>query len=453
MNPLRRLHTEQQSPWLDDLTREQLANGALHRLIDRGIRGLTSNPSTFARAVAVWAGHWSWPSPCLPGAPRPPERWQVPPSPLSTSASSGATIRASGGCHSCHSSPTPSRTAPSSARSWSGDVGSTTSWRCAPCPRPPQRCSTSWPTCATTGCWMTGSSNSAGSTRTNATGLSGRVRLKGPFGIAREARTRVLSARPPADGSPGRLAGRADIGTTTTGRVSWEIAAGQDGGSLVTLAALAERVSLLDRVLLVCGRWWLQRTFDRALLNLDRILSPYVSPSPSRVSLRGCMQSRRPGDAGLEAQAEHGPGSPRRQPDDASGSRAWHCATGLRPPGETGRTSGLPRRTPSGTERTATPSGSSPNTAAAPPMCATSRPIPGCGSRSGDSGARAPLPCCPATILGSGNASSAAGSTQRLARLMGTDLLTVRIDLDEPMIGLRGRDMTTPRREAPEPFP
>nr|MDP9461579.1 hypothetical protein [Actinomycetota bacterium] len=47
MNPLRRLHTEQQSPWLDDLTREQLANGELHRLIDRGIRGLTFNPSTF----------------------------------------------------------------------------------------------------------------------------------------------------------------------------------------------------------------------------------------------------------------------------------------------------------------------------------------------------------------------------------------------------------------------
>ncbi len=38
-----------------------------------------------------------------------------------------------------------------------------------------------------------------------------------------------------------------------------------------------------------------------------------------------------------------------------------------------------------------------------------------------------------------------------VARLMGTDLLTVRIDLDEPMIELRGRDMTTPRREAPEP--
>ena len=53
MNRLRRLHTEQQqSPWLDDLTREQLANGELRRLVDRGIRGVTSNPSTFARAVA-----------------------------------------------------------------------------------------------------------------------------------------------------------------------------------------------------------------------------------------------------------------------------------------------------------------------------------------------------------------------------------------------------------------
>jgi hypothetical protein len=110
--------------------------------------------------------------------------------------------------------------------------------------------------------------------------VGGRVRLKGPLGIAREARTRVLSARPPADGAPGRLAGRADIGTATTGRVSWEIAAGQDGGSLVSLAAVAECVSLLDRALLVCGRWWLQRTFERALVNLDRILTPYDAHSP-----------------------------------------------------------------------------------------------------------------------------------------------------------------------------
>jgi hypothetical protein len=100
----------------------------------------------------------------------------------------------------------------------------------------------------------------------------GRVRLKGPLGISREARTRVLSARPPTAVRPGRLAGRAEIGRSTTGRVAWEIAAGADGGSLVTLWAAAERASVLDRTLLLLGRWWLQHTFDRALANLDRIL-------------------------------------------------------------------------------------------------------------------------------------------------------------------------------------
>ena len=53
MTRLHRLFSEhRQSPWLDDLTREQLNNGELRRLVRRGIRGVTSNPSTFARAVA-----------------------------------------------------------------------------------------------------------------------------------------------------------------------------------------------------------------------------------------------------------------------------------------------------------------------------------------------------------------------------------------------------------------
>ena len=105
----------------------------------------------------------------------------------------------------------------------------------------------------------------------------GRVRLTGPLGIRREARTRVLLAQPPTGALPGRLAGRADIGSGTTGRVSWEISAGDDGGSLVVLSAVAERASLLDRALLLLGRWWLQRTFDSALANLDRILGPSAS--------------------------------------------------------------------------------------------------------------------------------------------------------------------------------
>jgi transaldolase len=53
MNPLQRLHQEQgQSPWIDFIDRELIASGKLARLIDDGIRGLTSNPTIFAKAVA-----------------------------------------------------------------------------------------------------------------------------------------------------------------------------------------------------------------------------------------------------------------------------------------------------------------------------------------------------------------------------------------------------------------
>ncbi|MCC6198305.1 MAG: transaldolase, partial [Burkholderiales bacterium] len=41
-----------QSAWLDDLDRGLLASGELARLIAAGITGLTSNPSTFAKALA-----------------------------------------------------------------------------------------------------------------------------------------------------------------------------------------------------------------------------------------------------------------------------------------------------------------------------------------------------------------------------------------------------------------
>ncbi len=52
-NMLQRLHDEQdQSPWIDFIDRELLSTGRLDTLIDRGIRGLTSNPTIFAKAVA-----------------------------------------------------------------------------------------------------------------------------------------------------------------------------------------------------------------------------------------------------------------------------------------------------------------------------------------------------------------------------------------------------------------
>jgi transaldolase/glucose-6-phosphate isomerase len=53
MNPLQQLATCGQSPWLDYLKRSLIRNGELQALIDRdGLKGLTSNPSIFEKAIA-----------------------------------------------------------------------------------------------------------------------------------------------------------------------------------------------------------------------------------------------------------------------------------------------------------------------------------------------------------------------------------------------------------------
>ncbi|MGE3447783.1 MAG: transaldolase [Microbacteriaceae bacterium] len=53
MNNLHRLHHEQrQSPWLDNLTRDHLHSGHLERLVERGVRGVTANPTILANAIA-----------------------------------------------------------------------------------------------------------------------------------------------------------------------------------------------------------------------------------------------------------------------------------------------------------------------------------------------------------------------------------------------------------------
>ncbi len=41
----------QQSPWLDNLKRGYITSGQLQALVDRGIRGLTSNPTIFQKAI------------------------------------------------------------------------------------------------------------------------------------------------------------------------------------------------------------------------------------------------------------------------------------------------------------------------------------------------------------------------------------------------------------------
>ena len=40
-----------QSPWLDNIQRSHLTSGHLANMRDRGVRGLTSNPSIFQKAI------------------------------------------------------------------------------------------------------------------------------------------------------------------------------------------------------------------------------------------------------------------------------------------------------------------------------------------------------------------------------------------------------------------
>ena len=52
MTTLRALYeTGGQSPWLDNIRRDWLRDGTMARLVDEGIRGVTSNPTIFAKAI------------------------------------------------------------------------------------------------------------------------------------------------------------------------------------------------------------------------------------------------------------------------------------------------------------------------------------------------------------------------------------------------------------------
>ena len=52
MTTLQDLYGQQgQSPWLDNLRRDYLSEGKLQTLVDEGIRGVTSNPTIFAKAI------------------------------------------------------------------------------------------------------------------------------------------------------------------------------------------------------------------------------------------------------------------------------------------------------------------------------------------------------------------------------------------------------------------
>jgi transaldolase len=53
MNPLELLLAEGQSIWYDFISREFIASGDMKELVDRGLRGMTSNPTIFEKAVAT----------------------------------------------------------------------------------------------------------------------------------------------------------------------------------------------------------------------------------------------------------------------------------------------------------------------------------------------------------------------------------------------------------------
>ncbi|HZC84417.1 MAG TPA: transaldolase family protein, partial [Rubrobacter sp.] len=49
---LRRMQELGQAPWVDELSREDIKNGGLERMIEDGIVGMTSNPAIFQKAIA-----------------------------------------------------------------------------------------------------------------------------------------------------------------------------------------------------------------------------------------------------------------------------------------------------------------------------------------------------------------------------------------------------------------
>lgn len=52
MNPLHALHQQGQSIWYDFISREFISSGAMQKLVDKGLRGMTSNPTIFEKAIA-----------------------------------------------------------------------------------------------------------------------------------------------------------------------------------------------------------------------------------------------------------------------------------------------------------------------------------------------------------------------------------------------------------------
>lgn len=113
-------------------------------------------------------------------------------------------------------------------------------------------------------------------------GRGARIAIRGPLGLRRTARTMVTRLVPPS-----RFGGTAAVGRRTFAHVDWRIR-GTAAGSDVTLTALIVCAGRLDRLLLrLGGRWWLGRSFDRAVALLAAAMAG-DEPDALRTDSAGC---------------------------------------------------------------------------------------------------------------------------------------------------------------------
>lgn len=113
------------------------------------------------------------------------------------------------------------------------------------------------------------------------------VRLRGPLGIRRTARTELL----PISRGSRSIHGRASIGSRTSATIVWTITACGRGNSDVTLYARVEHAAPFDRLLLRVGAArWLSGHFATALAHLSDELAETGDrsqvesiPSPSSI--------------------------------------------------------------------------------------------------------------------------------------------------------------------------
>jgi uncharacterized protein YndB with AHSA1/START domain len=93
----------------------------------------------------------------------------------------------------------------------------------------------------------------------------GSVRIRGPLGLRRTARTMLVNATPSHV-----IHGTAELSGGTVARIAWEM--NEDaGGTAVRLTAEVERAAPADRLLLALGgRSWMTQRFAAILERLDQ---------------------------------------------------------------------------------------------------------------------------------------------------------------------------------------